>query len=257
MATVEINFNCMCVFVPDPDADAVHVLMPATGTQQSQSGGGGHCEQHVVRILHRTLEPEGVGMEGWALDLGGGAAGPADLTLVPDETTNDAELVDLSALSNKCAPKRFTADAYDPEVNARVTLRAGKLTKLCAEAAWKFGGQTIWMGYRATWRMENVPEDALTWIDIGAANPAPVGSLSELGEDEEDRVVRFAIYHVPPSALPPKETEGPLDAAQVTAHFRALYRIVEEHDPGPHQLPQRPDDKVGKFHCGLAKATLA
>lgn len=262
MATLEIEFNCMCVFVAAPDEAIMHVLMPST-CNHAHHGHGDHghgegVERHVVRILHPKFPPEGISMEGWALDLGGESGASADLTLQPMERIGAETIVNLTELSGgETISPSLLAKAGHPAINARVTLRSGRLMSAPAEVKWNFKGEPVEMSYRATWRMEVAPDTPLKWSNIGATDPAPVASLADLGADAQDGVYRFKIYHVPSRALPPDDAGvGSLELEEVKDHFRALYVLVGVDEPGEDLLPQPPEGAWGVAHCGIASGAL-
>lgn len=263
MATLTIEFNCMCVLVPDPHPDSggergtVHVLMPSTEHPLSGCNHGGP-ERHVVRMLHPSFaadHPRGLSMEGWALELGPQEA-TADTTLQPAESHPEtARVVDISALTDgRTLPRRLVERGDAPEVNARISLRSGRLAWIEAEAEWLFKGAPVDMAFRTVWEMEDLnPDEPLRWESMDATARPPITRLSDLGEGPDYHI---AIYHVPDRALPPDPNDdGKLLPSQVKDHFRALYVLFGISNPGEHMLPQ-PRSAVGTAHCGSSTAQV-
>jgi hypothetical protein len=263
MATLQIEFNCMCVLVPDPHPGSegavgtVHVLMPSTEHPLSGCNHGGP-ERHVVRMFHPSFQPahpKGLSMEGWALELGPQEA-IAETTLQPAELDpDDAEVVNLSALTNdRMLPRRLIEGNDPPEVNARISLRSGRLARIESEAKWEFQGHPVEMAFRTVWTMEGLdPDEPLRWQSMGATARPPIMRLSDLGPGPNHRI---EIYHVPDRALPPDPNdEGRLLPSQVKDHFRALYVLFGISNPGEHMLPQ-PLSAIGTAHCGSSSAQV-
>jgi hypothetical protein len=260
MATLEIEFNCMCVFVPDPATQSIHVLMPSTEHPLSGCQHGGP-ERHVVRMLHDSFTgtfPKGLSLEGWGLELDG-LGGPADTSLQPTRPqpvpppVPPTEIVDLSVLTgNRQLPRRLVEDGPDPEVNARITLRSGRISTAYSEAEWIFQGRSVRMAFRVVWEMDVDPDQELRWLPLQPTSPPPIRKLSELGSGP----YRFAVYHVPDRALPPDPADaGRLTPALVKDHFRALYVLFGIGNPGEDLLPQ-PLPGIGNAHCGSSQASV-
>lgn len=280
MAGLEIEFNCMCLFVPDEDAGTVHVLMPATDHHPHHGGNDhqdGHAQgsaipKHVVKMLHPSFtgQKKGRPMEGWALALGAQPGSATTRIAPPDPSQNGAKVVDLTDLTGgRRIERRLVEDVVTPEVASRVTLHAGKVTSVDAEAIWRFKGQNILMAHQVTWKIEELPED-LRWIRLGAGGNPPLASLSELAP-ESDGSFRLRIFHVTEDALPPTGV-GALNPVQVGRHFGVFYRLLGITDPGEDLLPQivsppsggvNPASKTMKppfdgftVNCGAARASL-
>ena len=256
MATLEIDLNCLCMFVRDENAASVHVLMPAT--DHHHKGGEEPFPPHVVRMLHPSFAEEtGRPMEGWALVLGE-TPGSADTALghASGGAGSTPEVANLTGITGgKSVARRLVDDVQNSEVKARVTLHAGKATQLNAQAVWKLKGQNIFMAHRVVWRIEDMPEE-LTWVSLGANQPAPLQSLKEL-KPEVDGSYRLGIYHVTPDDLPPTGV-GTLKPDQVRQHFRVFYNLLGIPNPSEDLLPQMegPFIKSFRVNCGLSQATL-
>ncbi|MBA3969781.1 MAG: hypothetical protein H0X52_06740 [Gemmatimonadetes bacterium] len=258
MATLEVDINCLCLFVRDEAARTVHVLMPNTSNHHHHEAD--HEEafpQHVVRMLHDSFsEEKGRPMEGWALVLGT-EPGSADTMLAPSGSGGStAEVADLTTITGgESVERRLVENSMNPEVASRITLHAGKVTKLDAEALWKLKGRSVFMAHQVVWRAENVPEE-LTWISLGATQSSPLRSLKEL-PPEANGSYRLSVYHVTPDDLPPTGV-GTLEPEQVKQHFRIFYNLLGIPNPGEDLLPQMegPFIKSFRVNCGAAQARL-
>jgi hypothetical protein len=262
MATLLIEFNCMCVLVPDPlpgtegKLGIVHVLMPSTEHPLSACNHGGP-ERHVVRMLHPSFaaqHPRGLSMDGWALELGPRDAAVADTTLEPAQRVpEEARVVDLSGLTGQQIPRRLVERGDTAEVNARISLRSGRLAAIQSEATWDFNNTHVDMAFRFVWEMEVDPEEPLRWESMDATARPPITKFSDLGPHPNYQI---AIYHVPDHALPPDpDDEGRLQPSQVKDHFRALYVLFGISNPSEELLPQ-PPAAIGTAHCGSSSAQV-
>jgi hypothetical protein len=261
MATLQLEFNCLCLFVRDETNNVVHVLMPRT----DHPG----MDRHVVRIYHPTFRapPEGKSMEGleWVLGPRTGSTGYSTLA-----TNDEGEIVDVTVTSGdagghngKKAHKDLVTKAH-PHVLTRVTLRAGSVLDRSAEAKWKLKGKDVSMVHCVVWEIDDVP-DTLTWNPLNNADPIPLASLTELGDEQTLPLAdgspgpkkghRLRIFHTTEDGLPPNN-EGVLDECAVRQHFRHYYGLLGHH-PTPDQLPRDPKAPFVKtFNCGVGQALL-
>lgn len=237
MFSLEIRFSGLCLLVPDRKEGAVHVLLPAVP-------GLHGSEPYAARLLGGDLQPEGRSIQGWSLVLGG-TPGTADTTLTPISPA-EGELLDLSSITGRKVPRRYLSGAGQPNLTARITLAAGRLTEVEAGSRWRIAGRELVLARSVTWRIDNVP-DALAWTATGATGEPPVAFLAELGSPSGD-TLRIRIYHGPAGASPTGEGVTPEDVEQgVRAHFRLLGL---DH-PGPEYMPARSPGEQTDLILGL------
>lgn len=250
MPALEMSIHCLCLLVPDEDTGTVHVLMPRTHP--------GH-HRHVAHVLDDSFsQREGRSMEGLVLRLGpaGNGAGAADLRLVPTRTPkDDAAIVNLNPLAGVALDRGILTDTN--RISCRIELRAGQLHEVFSEASWEIGddNQRIAMATKVVWRIDEVTEDHLEWTPFGGGGTEPFASLYQLADP--DTVIRFAIYHVTPDALPPSPV-GTLNPEQVKHHFRSFYHMYGVHNPSDTKLPRnprllKPADKVAAELAAAAR----
>ena len=256
----------------DASGEPPHGEHPPEGSDgevESEENEGG-LPPHVVRLL-RFDAPEGdkgQSLEGWTLELG-----PEKGEAVTDLTLDDAKakIVDLGELTKAAAGqngrkvKKELVDGQNSTIATRITLRAGRLISLDAEAVWMFGDTEVKMAHRGVWEIDGVPDD-LPWKSADAGAAPPLAKLSDLGEEvdlpghapgDERKGYQIRIFHVTEDGLPPADIEGVLDPEAVKHHFRVFYDVLEHAQPAPEQLPE-PEPSEGKtVNCGMAQAEIA
>lgn len=255
MPLLELELNCLCLYVRDTgengDEQIVHVLMPRC------EGHGEHAghDKHVVRMFHpdinevidgKSERDTGRSIEGWALVLGKGAS-TADLTLrPPPEEASEAAIPALDELFGAAVDRALVADAAHDEVAARITLRAGRITRLFSERRFRLKDRIISLAHKVVWEMNGVPT-TLDWRRLHATEEdVPLASLDSL--TAKDGRYKLEIYAVTENALPPG-TAPTLSAADIKRHYAMLLCLLGIEEPSDDMLPDMTGLGVDGSHC--------
>jgi hypothetical protein len=207
-------------------------------------------------MLHRSFKGEqklkGRDMEGWALTLGSGNA-DATTDLVP--LRKGGELPDLSDLTGNKVNRDLVGLDPGDRVAARITLLSGSVVRMAHESKWEIKRRVFPLAHQVTWQMK-VETPVLTWEPLygkSRADDKLPQTLEEL-EPEDDLGYKLRIFHVTEEALPPRG--GVLRPAEMRAHYRAFYPLLEVDDPAPELLPRIRERQVVEVNCGAAQAKV-
>lgn len=237
--TFRITFSGLCLFVPEAAAGGatgrMHVLLP---------GMFGHhhagTDRHVAALAYDAgaLVQGGPALgvtavarlTGHTLSFGGGDT--ADLRLC-------AHIPDLREVTSQAVDPDHLADDTRGKLVSRVTLRAGRITRVAQGVCWEWGpGEFRPIAHRAEWEIPDVDADRLTVIATplgGGGVSRPLGTLFP-----SDGLLSLTVYHdtvdnLPPDPLP-AEHQPTLKPGDHAPHFSAFYGVFGQ--PVPMRLPR-------------------
>jgi hypothetical protein len=237
--TLRITFSGLCLFVPEAAGGGttgrMHVLLP---------GMFGHhhagADRHVAALSYDAgaLVQGGPALgvtamarlTGYTLSFGGGDTAALRLC---------AHIPDLKEVTNQAVDPDHLADDTRGKLVSRVTLRAGRITRVAQGVCWEWGpGEFRPIAHRAEWEIADVDADRLTVIATPLGGGGVSRSLGTLFPN--DGLLSLMVYHDTVENLPPDplsaEHQPTLKPGDHAPHFAAFYGVFGE--PVPMRLPR-------------------
>lgn len=224
--TLRLTFSGICLFVPEPvgggSRGRMHVLMPG------MFGHHDRAHQHVPVIAYDTgyLVPGGLLLGVPAL------ARLTGHTFVP-VAGEEAELrlcnqiVNLRAVTGRSVDPDHLADDRQRKLVARVTLGAGRMTRVSPGVCWEWGpGEFRPMAHRAEWEIPNVPGDSLTLVSnpLGGGGTRHLGTLHPVNGAIHLDVLHDTLQDLPIEPIPMDSQPAPM-LGESPKHFAAYYSL--------------------------------
>jgi hypothetical protein len=237
--TLRLHFSGLCLFVPEPvgggPSGRMHVLMPSMVGDQHDP-----ADRHVPVIAYDAgyLAPDGqlLGVSALARLTGHTfvpvAGAEAELRLC-------SQIVDLRAVTGRSVDPDHLADDTQYKLASRVTLGAGRITRVSPGLCWEWGpGELRPIAYRVEWVIPDVEGDRFTLVSEpigGGGVPRHMGTLFPVNGALNLEVLHETPQDLPPDPLP-VEFQSPPMPGESPRHFAAYYSLFG--GPVPIRMPR-------------------
>jgi len=236
--TLRITFSGLCLFVPEPVGGGprgrMHVLMPGMFEHLHDP-----ADRHVPVIAYDT----GYLVRGGPLVGVSALAKLTGQTFVPlpgaeADLRLCSQIVDLRAVTGRSVDPDHLADDTQNKLVSRVTLGAGRMTRVSPGVCWEWGpGEFRPIAHRAEWEIPDVPGDKLTLVSkpLGGGTPRYVGELFPVNGAVHLDVLHETLQALPPDPLPLSYQSPPM-LGESPKHFAAYYSLFG--GPVPTRMPR-------------------
>lgn len=236
--TLRITFSGLCLFVPEPVGGGprgrMHVLMPAMFGHHNDP-----ADRHVPVIAYDS----GYLVQGGPL-LGVSAlarlTGQAFVPVAGDEAELRlcSQIVDLRAVTGRSVDPDLLADDTSEKLVSRVTLGAGRMTRVSPGVCWEWGpGEIRPIAHRAEWVIPDVPGDGLALVSepLGGGGSRYMGKLYPVNGAMNLEVLHETLQALPLDPLPAEQQRPPM-LGESPKHFAAYYSLFG--GPVPTRMPR-------------------
>jgi hypothetical protein len=236
--TLRITFSGLCLFVPEPvgggSRGRMHVLMP---------GMFGHHHDPADRHVPVIAYDAGYLVQGGPLLGVPALARLTGQTFVPvagdeAELRLCSQIVDLRAVTGRSVDPDLLADDKQEKLVSRVTLGAGRMTRVAPGVCWEWGpGELRPIAHRAEWEIPDVPGDGLTLVSepLGGGGRRHMGTLFPVNGALNLEVLHEPAQDLPPDPLPAEHQRAPMPG-ESPKHFAAYYSLFG--GPVPTRMPR-------------------
>ena len=236
--TLRLTFSGLCLFVPEPvgggSRGRMHVLMPGMFDHHHDLR-----DRHVPVIAYDTgyLTPGGLLLGVPALAK---LTGHTFVPVVGDEAELRlcSQIVDLRAVTGRSVDPDHLADDRQRKLVSRVTLGAGRMTRVSPGVCWEWGpGEFRPIAHRAEWEIPNVEGDCLTLVSnpLGGGGQRHIGTLYPVNGAVHLDVLHETLEALPPDPLPIEHHGLPM-LGESPKHFAAYYSLFG--GPVPTRMPR-------------------
>jgi hypothetical protein len=236
--TLRITFSGLCLFVPEPFGGGprgrMHVLMPDMFEYHYDP-----ADRHVPVLAYDTgyLVPGGqlVGVTALAKLTGHTfvpmAGDEAELRLC-------SQIVDLRAVTGRSVDPDHLADDRQRKLVSRVTLGAGRMTRVSPGVCWEWGpGEFRPIAHQAEWEIPDIEGDYLTLVSqpLGGGMQRHMGTLYPVNGALHLDVLHETLQALPLDPLPLERQDLPMPGYS-PKHFAAYYSLFG--GPVPTRMPR-------------------
>ena len=237
--TLRITFSGLCLFVPEPVGGGtrgrMHVLMPGMFGHHH-----GPADRHVPVLAYDA----GYLVQGGPLLGVPALASLTGHTFEPvagdqAELSLCSQVVDLRAVTGRSVDPDHLADDTQNKLVSRVTLGAGRMTRVAPGVCWEWGqGEFRPIAHRAEWTITDVPGDRLELVAEplgGGGVPRQMGALYPVNGELNLDVLHETQQDLPPDPLPAEHQHPPMPG-ESPRHFAAFYTLFG--GPVPMRMPR-------------------